>query len=237
MQHKHFKSLLVALAMAVPGIALSQKVDYNTIILPETAKNISFEEKLVQLAWANNPTNEILNHQVRIAHLEVKQARWRWLNQFNASGNLNEFTIDPPATPNAAPLFYPRYNIGATITLGNFVTDPLNVKTMKEQKRVAELNVNSQKLTLRAEVLRRYYTYLASKEIWDVRREALEDANASKSLAEQRFKSGDTTIEDYNAALENLNGQKTQEILSESNYNIAKISVEELIGVRLEDVK
>lgn len=220
----------------LPCGAMAQKVDYNAIILPSNAKDVEFEEKLVQLAWANNPTNEILDHQVNIAHIQVKQARWRWLNQFTVSGNVNEFTINPPEG-STGPLFYPRYNVGATITLGNFVTDPMNVKMMKEQKKIAELNINSQKLTLRAEVLRRYNTYVASKRVLEVRREALEDANTSKGLMEQRFKSGDATIEEYNLALGNYNDQKTQEILSESSYKTAKIDVEELIGVRLEDVK
>jgi outer membrane protein TolC len=134
-------------------------------------------------------------------------------------------------------LFYPKYNFGATLTLGNFVSDPLNVKMMKEQKKVAELTVNSQKITIRAEVLRRYNTYLASKRVLDVRRIAMEDANTSKLMIEQRFKNGESTITDYNTSQENYNNQLTQQILAESNYNIAKIDVEEMIGVRLEDVK
>lgn len=229
------KKLVIVVAL-LPYGAMAQKVDYNAIVLPSNAKDVEFEEKLVQLAWANNPTNEILDHHVNIAHIQVKQARWRWLNQFTVSGNVNEFTINPPDGI-TGPLFYPRYNVGATITLGNFVTDPMNVKMMKEQKKIAELNINSQKLTLRAEVLRRYNSYVASKRVLEVRREALEDAYTSKGLMEQRFKSGDATIEEYNVALGNFNDQKTQEILAESSYKTAKIDIEELIGVRLEDVK
>ena len=50
-----FLTILFILPLAV----FAQRVDYNKIILPVGATDISFEERLVQLAWQNNPASHI----------------------------------------------------------------------------------------------------------------------------------------------------------------------------------
>ncbi len=218
-----------------PSLLAAQRIDYNKIILPDDAKDIQFVEKLVRLAWANNPTNEGLRHQVMAAQFSEKVAKRNFLNQVAATGNLNEFNVNPPTT-NSQPIFFPRYNFGASLNLGNIFIDPIKVKRAKEETAIAVANVNSRKLTLRAEVLRRYQFYLTNKELLKVQVEALEDASNLFSTSEQKFKNGEATIVDYNNALEILNSRKTQKITSEREFNISKIDIEELIGVKLEDV-
>jgi outer membrane protein TolC len=226
-------SLLILLFS--PSLLFAQNVDYNTIILPAGAKEISFAEKLVQLAWANNPENQILRHQVNIAEYSEKVAKRNFLTQISATGNINEFNLDPPKTNNQ-PIFFPRYNFGATISLGNLFVDPVKVKRAKEETAIALQNINSRKIALRAEVLRKYQIYLTNKELLKVQTDALEDASASFSLAEQKFKNGEATIVDFNAALENFNVRKIQKITADGEFYISKIGVEELIGVKLEEV-
>ncbi len=227
--------LALILFSCAPLLLVAQKIDYNKIILPDDAKDIQFVEKLVRLAWANNPTNEMLKHQVSAAEYNEKILKRNFLNQITATGNLNEFNINPPNTTQF-PIFFPRYNFGATLNLGNFFIDPLRVKRAKEEKMIAVQNVNSQKLTLRAEVLRRYQIYLTNKDLLKVQIEALEDASNLFSTSEQKFKNGEATIVDYNNALEILNTRKTQKITAEREFNISKIDIEELIGVKLEEV-
>ncbi len=229
------KSLLILIVPFCYSPLLAQNIDYNSIILPSGAKEIQFVEKLVQLAWANNPENQILHHQVNASVYNEKIAKRNFLNQVQATGNLNEFNVNPPST-NSQPIFFPRYNFGATLNLGNIFTDPIKVKRAKEETAIAIQHVNSRKLTLRAEVLRRYQAYLTNKELLKVQADALEDASASFSLAEQKFKNGEATIVEFNSALENHNIRKTQKITAERDFYISKIDIEELIGVKLEDV-
>jgi outer membrane protein TolC len=228
------KKYLIAL-LCLPNLLWAQSIDYNTIILPAGAKEISFSEKLVQLAWGNNPENQVLRHQVNIAEYGEKVAKRNFLTQISATGNINEFNLDPPKTNNQ-PIFFPRYNFGATISLGNFFIDPVKVKRAKEETAIALQNVNSRKLALRAEVLKRYQIYLTNKELLKVQTDALEDASATFSLAEQKFKNGEATIVDFNAALDNLNVRKIQKITADGEFYISKIAIEELIGVKLEEV-
>lgn len=230
---KHILSIAIGL-LSIHGVLLGQKVDYNSIILPNNAKNISIEERLVQLAWANNPDNKILNNQVNIAGINTKLARFNILNQVNATGNINEFTINPPSTD--FPVFFPRYNFSATLNLGNVFSDPLKVKRAKQEKEIAENNINKQKITIRAEVLRRYQIYLANKQILAAQTAIVERSRETYVQAKTTFEAGRITLQEHDRILEVLDNQQSKLILITSDVRIAEIDIEEMIGVKLLDV-
>lgn len=218
------------------SVLTAQNIDYNAIILPEYVDDISFQEKLVRLAWKNNPASEILYHEMQMAEIEVKQARWSWLDGFGAQGNINEFTIDQSRDVNNRATFYPRYNMFAQIRVNFFVNIPLEVKKRKQATEIARSNMNLKKLNLRAEVLRRYENYYVKRELLKIQTEIVEDVYASFTLAEQRFKNGEITLDAYNQVLDRYNGQRVNQIKAQGEFNISKIELEELIGVKLEDV-
>ena len=110
--------------------AKGQAIDYNTIILPSNIKNISVEEKLVQLAWENNPNNKIEYNNLIIAQKSISITHADWLDIFRITGNLNEYNIDPSAV-DGRNNFYPRYNFGATINLGMLISTPAKTSIAK----------------------------------------------------------------------------------------------------------
>lgn len=231
------KKIILLVIISLPLLAKAQNVDYNAIILPYNVSDISFEEKLVRLAWQNNPANTILAHQTEIAELEVKQARWSWLDDFRVQGNLNEFVLDESADVANRAAFFPKYNVTGQIRVSYFVGLPMEVKKKKQEAMIAKSNVDLQKLTIRAEVLSRYETYLMQRELLKVQTEIVEDLYSSLSLAEQKFKNGEITLTAYNQELDRYNNQKVKQITTQGDFNIAKIRVEEMIGMKLEDVQ
>ena len=231
------KKIIILLIVTLPLVSQAQNVDYNSIILPYSVTDISFEEKLVRLAWQNNPANHILDHQRNMADIEVKQARWRWLDDWRIQGNVNEFTLNENADVGDRAQFYPKYNVTGQIRLSYFVDIPLEVKKKKQEVMISRENINLQKLAIRAEVLTRYQTYLMNRELLKIQTEIVEDLYASLSLAEQKFKNGEITLTAYNLEQDRYNNQRVKQINTQGDFNIAKISVEELIGMRLEDVQ
>lgn len=219
-------------------IAFSQTVDYNKIILPENANNIEFEEKLVQLAWRNHPSNQVLYNNLSAAQYETKIASAEWLNVIRLSGNINEFNINSdPNNPNDRSQFYPRYNIGAIIPLGIFVSTPNQVKRGREMEQVALHNINNQKLAMRAQVLRLYNAYLMNKEIFNIRSQELEEASANFLLLQQKFEKGEEQYDKYVQGLSTFNRTKIDRAEAQADYLNSKLSLEEMIGLKLEDVK
>ncbi len=229
------KTLILFLLISTP--LLGQNIDYNKIILPESSRASEFEEKLVQLAWRNHPSNEALRREVNIAGYNVKQNNASWLENIRITGNMNEFTINKASDPFGSAAFYPKYNFGASVSLGTFFTIPYNIKKSKEMLIVAQANVNTQKLTVRNEVLKLYNEYLMRERIYKLQSQALLDNETSHKLEEQRFRRGEITFDIYSQSLAAYNEAMVLQLESERDFKNAKLDLEEWIGMRLEDVR
>ena len=83
---KYFISIVLAVCQSI--MLCAQNIDYNKIVLPDKVIPSSFEERLVQLAWKNHPSNIIASQNVQIAGKEKKLAQWKWLDDIYANGNL-----------------------------------------------------------------------------------------------------------------------------------------------------
>ena len=229
------KMLILLLVISTPLVA--QNVDYNKIILPEGSQGSEFEERLVQLAWRNHPSNEAIRREVNVASYDVKLSNASWLENIRITGNMNEFTINKAADPFGRAAFFPKYNIGASISLGTFLTTPYTIKKSKEILVISQANVNTQKLTVRNTVLKLYNEFQMRERIYKLHSQALLDNETSHKLAEQRFRRGEITFETYSLSLSSYNDVMVAQLQSERDYKNAKLDLEQWIGMRLEDVR
>jgi outer membrane protein TolC len=229
------KKIIFFLMISSP--LFGQNVDYNKIILPEYTKSPDFAEKLVQLAWRNHPANEVYRREVNVANAAVKQSAAMWLDVISFTGNVNEFTINPESDPFGRAAFYPRYNIRAAISLGQLLSIPATNRINKERVVIAQSNVNVQKLALRNSVMKAYNEFQLHEKIYKVQSQLLMDNETSHKLIEQRFKNGETNFETYSTSLSNYSTMTVGQLEAERNYKNAKLDLEQLIGMRLEDVR
>jgi outer membrane protein TolC len=211
----------------------AQTVDYDKIIIPKHIKDVEFAEKLVQLAWQNYPQNEIFQNNIVIAQSELSKAKTEWLSKIRIAGNLNEFTLDPDNPRNE---FYPRYNFGLMFSLDDFNDIPKDKRIAEQRLKNSQAIVNSQKLFIRSETLKRYETYLLNLEILKVQNEAAQDSYSNYLLIEKRFKDGELKIEEFNKAVTGYNEAKIFKLRAETELKQAKYSLEEIVGVKLEDI-
>ena len=211
----------------------AQDVDYNKVILPQDVKTEDFEEKLVRLAWNNNPENKIIIADKNIAEYERKKASWSWLNQVRVTGNLNELSINQDANSN---ILFPRYNFGVTIPLGIVVDNPKDVAIARAEVEKASLQVQSQKLLIRNQVLRAYQLFKMHEQIFKLKSDLTEDEYSNFLSIEEKFENGEVSLEDYKEASKNYNLELENRITAKNRYEIAKLDLELLIGVKLEEV-
>jgi outer membrane protein TolC len=229
------KKIIFFLMISAP--LFGQNIDYNKIILPDYAKSPDFAEKLVQLAWKNHPTNEVYRREVNVATSAVKQSAAQWLDIISFTSNVNEFTLNPESDPLGRASFYPRYNISARVSLGQFLSIPATNRINKERVVIAQANVNAQKLMLRNTVMRAYNEYQLHERTYKVRSQLLLDNETAHKLIEQRFKNGETNFETYSLSLSNYSNMTIGQLEAERNYKNAKLDLEQLIGMKLEDVR
>ncbi|WP_375579315.1 TolC family protein [Marivirga tractuosa] len=228
-------SLSILVMTCINGI--SQSIDYNKVILPEGISDISFEEKLVQLAWKNHPANEEVKKSVDLAKYDLKISKRYWLDGFRMTGNLNEFNIDPARDITNRSQFFPRYNFSLALPLGQLFTNPVENKQSQLRVEMAESKVNALKLELRREVLSAYNDYLMFEEIYKIQSLALEDAEMNHSIVEESFKQGEESFDKYNASNNLINQKKISNIQASNDLKNAKLKLESLIGVPLEDIQ
>jgi outer membrane protein TolC len=217
--------------------AFGQNVDYNKIILPDHVQSPDFAEKLVQIAWRNNPLNEVLRNEIKISEYQVKKNAGSWLDIINISGNLNEFTINPDADDNNRASFYPRYNVRASISLGMFVNIPYQTKMDRQAVAIAESNLDARKLEVRNIVMKTYNDYLLTEKIYKIQAQVFSDVENAHKLLEQKFKNGETSFESYSASQGNYNRASIVLLTAETDYKNTKLDLEKLIGMNLEDVR
>ena len=229
----------IVLLLLISSPLLGQNVDYNKIILPESSQTSEFEEKLVQLAWRNHPSNEAYRREVNIAAYDVKQNNASWLDNIRVTGNLNQFNIDPVANfySNDRANFFPLYNFSVSFTLGTFFNTPYNIRKSKEVLTISRANVDAQKLTVRNTVLKLYNEFVMLERIYKLQSQALLDNETSHKLAEQRFRRGEIDFETYSVSLASYNDVMVLQLQSERDYKNAKLDLEQWIGMRLEDVR
>lgn len=226
------------LVLIMPVVALSQRVDYNKIILPVGATDISFEERLVQLAWQNNPASHMAQKEVAASGHEVKAIGAQWLRNVGVTANVNEYSLEHFDNPDFEGLnFYPGYNVFVTLPLSTFFERPHARRAAVERFEASQDRVNQLKLNLRAEVLKLYNEFKKDETVWGIRRDALADEESNYLLLEEKFKAGTATVEQYLQAQKSRNEHRIQVIEAETEYLKTKLDLEALIGVKLEEVK
>ncbi len=214
----------------------AQSVDYNKIIVTEQISSISFEEKLVQLAWQNHPSNKVASQRVELAQTQRAKAQWSWLDNIYLEGNYNEFTGDEEIDP-VAQAFYPRYNVGIRLPLSTFIQTPLNTKAANNHVLISEFDLNSKKLSVRQEVLLSVERLKERFKIIKLRERIQEDYFLMFQSTEKKFKAGEITLEVYRDASQAYYLKEEEIIEARSIYNQQRIALEGMIGVELKDVE
>jgi len=233
------KAYLLLLAACISLAAQAQQQPDTTVLLrlpSDPASVARFKQKLVALALQNPDVRQYEDRKA-IAKYETRIAKARWLNHFTAAGNLNEFTIKNGGNnPNAT--FYPRYNFGVIVPLGNFLSIPNEVKRAKAAGKLAQKQQESEALAIKARVLDAYEEYAANKQLLELHLPILEDALLHYNQAEEKFRAGDNSVplDVYKEAYRQYNAEMVQKVQLERNLRQSKIALEGIVGMTLEEV-
>jgi outer membrane protein TolC len=217
------------------GAASGQNVDYTKIIPSDSVAEKDIAEKLVQLAWKNNPDNKQVIDASISSKYDWKVSKVTFLNSLVASGNLNEFNLNPPSNNQFNNLF-PRYNIALTIPLGIYPVNHFTSKSFQKKYDVSVDKINSQKLDIRNKVLVKYQDYLLAKELLKIETLASDEASAQFLVEQKKFKDNRGTLQAYNEAQKAYNAENIIKLTYQRNFNVAKYDLERLIGVSLDFV-
>ncbi|MBV6442388.1 MAG: hypothetical protein DYG98_06840 [Haliscomenobacteraceae bacterium CHB4] len=233
MYRKHILTLSISLGLT--GLLSAQQADFDAVVIPVETKARDFSEYLVQLAWLNQPESSIAQDEVKNAQDEAKTTRKEWMRDVQASFNINEGNLKGAGEDGN--VFFPRYNFGVGINLFNVASQKGKNTVAKRDIRIAEHKVNQRKLEIRAETLQRYALYKLARELYKTRTIAEQEVNANYLVIQQLYKTDEKTFEEYTTASAAYYAAQEARLKAETDVMLAKINLEEMIGIKWEQVQ
>ncbi|MNK87850.1 Outer membrane efflux protein [compost metagenome] len=192
-------------------------------------------QKYIELARQNFPKRKAIGQTVEKAKAELPITYLSYLDIFNASYFYRpekKSVLDP-----INPYNVNGFQFGINVNLGNFLQKPFTTKKAKADLKIAQYEADEYELALVVEVKKRYYTYIQQVSQLKIYTESVQDNKNTAENLRRRFEKGEIPLDNYNQSRINLTSANTAKIQTEVNLLSAKDSLEEIIGVKLSDVK
>ncbi len=229
------KSLFVLGMLFLAEGVCAQQTDFDAVIQPIDTKAREFSEYLVQLAWQNYPESAIAQGELLNARSDNKNIKKEWMRDVQASFNLNESNLRGVDT--FGNVFFPRYNVGVTLNLYSILAQKEKSKIGHQRVDIAGHKVNQRKLEIRAETLQRWASFRLSRDILKERALVEQAFNNTFIIVQQLYKSDEKTLEEYTAAAAAYYQAREARIRAATDLELAKYQLEEIIGLRWEQVQ
>ncbi|REA57066.1 hypothetical protein DSL64_24960 [Dyadobacter luteus] len=218
------------------GLLIIILASFGEIRAQETlAQEISYEylDKLVAIAKKNYPQIKSYDSRIEMGNLGVRRTKLSYFDIISLSYLYNPNQTTSGINPN----FLQGYQFGFFVNIGSILQKPTQVKQAKAEVKVTEFEKQTYERSLEADVRKRYFTLIQHQTILRLKSEALLDVESALKDARYRFEKGETTVQNYNTALLMYSTQLQTKITSEADVYIAKSSLEELLGQKLEEIK
>ncbi|WP_421943940.1 TolC family protein [Pedobacter sp.] len=192
-------------------------------------------EKYIELAKQNFPRAKSYQLRTESIKVGVTVASLSYLDIFNVSYfyRPGDRAVIDPVNP---------YNVngvqfGVGVSLGGLLTKPFNVKKAKLDYEIAKLEQKDFELLLVNDVRIRYYDYIQQLSLLKLSSQIATDNKGVAESLRIRFEKGEITLDAYNQSRTMQFQSFQQKILAESTYLKSKDLLEQIIGVKLSEVK
>lgn len=194
---------------------------------------------LAEIAMQNKNIGQENEANVKAAEYNYKAQKTAWLDQFRASGNLNEFTLKRTlgASTQDIPLgraFWPRYNFGVGIPFGIFTNQPKQTKVQYYRYQAELENQRTAKQALGMQTMTLYYDYVRTQRLYELQEEAVQDASFAFTKTEEKFSKGEVPLDVYTATSKRYNTERGTKVNLEHDLMVNKTQLEALLGMPLE---
>ncbi|MBB5436386.1 outer membrane protein TolC [Pedobacter sp. AK017] len=217
-----FSSMFIAFGASAQQSVIGE-INYNDL------------ENYISLAKKNFPRKKMFEERVKLSKVGVTTSQLSYLDIFNASYYYrpSDRRVIDPINP---------YNVngvqfGVNISLGSFLSKPFDVKRSKGEYKISQLEDEEYNTTLTMEVKRRYYDYILMLKQLKINTQSAQDNKSVTESLKNKFEKGEITLDAYNQSRIAQSGTDLSQIQAEVNYLKAKDLLEEMIGVKLSDVK
>jgi len=193
-----------------------------------------FLEKLIATAKENFPRMNSFEGRIRVAKTTVSKEQLSWLDAFSFSYVYNpERTVDA----NNPTFLFDGYQVAFNFNLSSILQKPSNVRQAKENVKLAEYDLAEYHLTLESEVKRRYFAYLQALNLLKLQTRMTSDALNMSNDNKKKYEKSEITFEQFTGSQMSYTGSLQSKIGAEANFLTAKISLEELLTKKIEEIQ
>lgn len=197
--------------------------------------NYSDLQKYIDLAKLNFPQMKIAEAKKELVKTGIPIAQASYLDILNGSYFYrpeNKSVLDP-----VNPYNFNGFQLGVNINLGNFLQKPFEVKRARAEYKLAVLEAKQSDKTIEMEVKKRYYDYIQQISQLKIATKIAQDNKGVSESLRNKFEKGEITLDAYNQSRIGQSTSESEKIATEVNFLKAKDLLEEIIGVKLSDIK
>jgi len=190
-------------------------------------------QKLIDSARKYYPKTKVYEKRIENAQIEVKKAKLGWFNVASFS-----YLYSPNnSTTLVNPSFLNGYQLGLFINVGSVIQTPSVIKHAKGDLDIARFEKEEYDLNIEALVKQRYFLYIQAKNLLRIKSQALLDVEGTVEQIKYKFEKGEVSLENYNNFMVAYDDRIQAKIEAESSLLIAKSTLEEIVGLKLEEIK
>lgn len=191
-----------------------------------------YMEKLVAVAKENYPRVKALKSRELAASSAVTGAKLSWFSPLSLS-----YVYSPTTTLNLTnPTFFSGYQVGLALNFGSILQTPVNIKRAKEELKITKYDSEEYLASLTATVKTRYVAYLQAQKTLKLNSQASLDARDMYTQTKLKYERGELTLSDFVSASSALTTNNQAKIDAEVAVLHARFALEELLGIKLEEV-
>jgi outer membrane protein TolC len=211
--------------------AFSQS-NLDAIATPGFMMNDKLGHELAKLA-ASHYRVKIADDNVKYTQQEMDKVKLSWMNNFNASFNLNEFSLQNSLFQQQNS-FFPRYNFSLSLPLGIISTKKKEIQMAKTNNQrsidIRELEIQQ----LKEAVIQEYQTYVSNNYLLEIHQLNLQDEKLILDKVTQSFETNQIDIEAYTNYTRRYNENLTKKVTLLRDLNISRYRLEAYLGMDLD---
>lgn len=219
--------LTFSLASWISGVraqeVITDEINYNTM------------EKLIQLAKEYYPQRKAIQEQENIAKNNVTIANLSYLDVVSAN---YYWRPDESETINPEnPYITNGFQFGININPSSLFAKPFQVRSAKSSYKIAQYQKESYDAELEKQVKTRYYNYVLQLKEFKLKTMAAQTAKGTFLDISNSYQRGEITAEEYSAGRDLIAESDYSKLEAEIAYLSARDDLEEIIGMKLTDIK
>lgn len=192
-------------------------------------------QKYIDMAVAYYPRKKVYSAYEQKAKSDVATTKMSVLDYFNAAYIYrpdNKVAVDALNPYNVNGL-----QLGINVSLGALFSRPSAIKSANETYKAAKAQNDDYLIMLKSEVRNKYYDFLLRKSNLSLRNQSSQELRVALTDAKLKYERSQIQVDVYTSA-KNMSVEADELLLgAEAGYLIAKNALEDLIGIKLEDVK